>query len=289
MDNCTSKRLQEDQHMLNLPSHQWRASMEWQHLQLHPKRHEQKISKGAGDNCRRLQLARSRTRRNRPRNRKLQRSGKKNRNILIANLEPNCTGKIIWTRKNQQFTIDYALINQEAERESIKITSEHIDESKTRSCTSDHNIIRVALATGNKRNKKSKTISTKQSRWKTRDEEKVNVFAAELENKLTKRLPYEELIIQVIQTVTDKVEKSKGKYRENRRPWYDKEVKAKIGKRREWNRQHRRVQKGGDPQSHCDHPQCYEEQRDRAKVLVVAKLECCHRHIVEEIKEDGKI
>lgn len=53
------------------------------------------------------------------------------------------------------------------------------------------------------------------------------------------------------QTVTNKVGKSKGEYRENRRPWYNKEVKAKIGKRREWNGQHRWAQKGGDPQSHA--------------------------------------
>lgn len=57
----------------------------------------------------------------------------RNHNLLTANLEPNCTGKIIWTWKNQQSTIDYVLINKEAEKESIKITSMHIDESKTRS------------------------------------------------------------------------------------------------------------------------------------------------------------
>lgn len=54
----------------------------------------------------------------------------KNQNLEIANLNPYCAGKITWTGRHQQSTIDYVLINQEVEKDGTKITAMHIDERK---------------------------------------------------------------------------------------------------------------------------------------------------------------
>lgn len=93
----------------------------------------------------------------------------------------------------------------------------------------------------------------------------------------------------ITQTAKEQVGKTR-KGKQNRRPWFDREVKEEIGKRREINRQHRWAKRKGYPKAQVDYLwECFEEQKVRVKALVATKIEQFRRKTEEDILKGEKI
>ncbi|XP_064468588.1 uncharacterized protein LOC135380802 [Ornithodoros turicata] len=214
----------------------------------------------------------------------------KKHDLVILNLHEKCTGRVTWTRGTHQTSIDYALACPLWEQPPFNIKGINIDEEKEHSCDSDHNRIKVIITTPLKKNYGGDLKRRKKARWKTGNEDNIQIFATKFEEALTAREEqpdYETFLQEMEKAAISFVGKSRGSIRKSKRkPWCDKEVTDAIRERKRLCRKWREaIKKKADDQ---DEKRAYQNQQAETKRLIGKKIEQYYKTVEENICSAGR-
>lgn len=204
--------------------------------------------------------------------------------LVVANLEPRCCGKVTWCARGSATCIDYTLVSA-----GLNTLLRHIDidEKGLHSLGSDHNRLLLEFncsgssVSHNRCRKKQGKYLPRQAISDVVDEFEKSALRGQAGN-------YDDFVAALSSVMQKHMVLEKRRTRVVRKPWWNAEVKTAWQARRDANRRHRSLVKQGDNDACLAAWAEYLDLKHKLQALVQENIAKHNLRLMASLKEEGK-
>lgn len=210
-----------------------------------------------------------------------------NKNLILLNGDPNCSGEITWESRDMKSAIDFIMMNQELYNRFMYM---NIDEQKEKYDLSDHNVLSVLMQLSIEKCKYSNKVE--EITYMKITEDTLEKYLLELESELrTSTVNDIETFEKLIKSISEKHMKRKirrktvqGKTVEVEPIWMTREIKMAMSKRRTYNKEKRKLQNTSEEYKRYD--SLYREQKIIVKNMIKDAMWKHEKKVTDDIRRD---